>query len=240
MYIRVIRVFIVLLACLFLHSCSESYYMFRLKLDAKILDWRSKRYANKMEKKNHVKVDDYYRFYDRDFIVDTLQFKNPVVVDLNDYEFICEDSVLKTKGKIESVFYDSDIYRYNYDFGYILPLQEYFMLLKKDENKSRLRECSRKIDKYNEIVYYKFEEKPDKYYLIIGPVGSFKGHVDRITYYHGKTKENGKVKKRPARDTYRNNKAYRKRKRPPYIENAYVRAVFCVWNSQKSTKEAEK
>lgn len=122
--------------------------MFRLKLDAKILDWRSKRYANKMEKKNHVKVDDYYRFYDRDFIVDTLQFKDPV--------------------------------------------------------------------------------------------GSFKGHVDRITYYHGKTKEDGKVKKRPARDTYRNNKAYRKRKRPPYIENAYVRAVFCVWNSQKSTKEAEK
>lgn len=118
--------------------------MFRLKLDAKILDWRSKRNANKMEKKNHVKVDDYYRFYDRDFIVDTLQFKDPVVVDLNDYEFICEDSVLKTKGKIENVFYDSDIYR------------------------------------------------------------------------------------------------YRKRKRPPYIENAYVRAVFCVWNSQKSTKEAEK
>lgn len=81
MWTKIKKIILILISCVLLNSCIDSYYLLKIKIDNVFLAMHKKRDYKKYKKKEHMNFrENVYVFFNKGFIVDTVQFKNPIVV----------------------------------------------------------------------------------------------------------------------------------------------------------------
>ncbi len=108
------------------------------------------------------------------FVVDTLQFYDPVVVNYGYNSFICERSVFAEK-KLEKNYLAPDVYLYKSGgFIYCLPQKEREELGDKDDPVWSYPPSDYTLEKIKgREVLFSFREMPDYFLLIIYPAHAF-------------------------------------------------------------------
>lgn len=159
-------VFVVLtLVCLqscthtYINSHSGKYVELRNKSDSSIIVSVRNRAFNKLESA---------------YVVDTLQFQDPIVVTYGRNYFLCERSAF-TENKLKKNYLAPDMFMYkDGGFIYYLPKKEREELCDKDDPIGLYPPSDYTLEK--EIgceVIYSFRELPDYFLLIIYPVHAF-------------------------------------------------------------------
>lgn len=193
---------VILITLIFFVSCGYTYYCsrwIRLEKSRQVCPYTIS-----------IKIDKVYDFFEKGFIVDTIRFVNPIIVNYYDYCFICEDKVLQSDKNIVENYLAPDVYSYDFDNIDYLHFKDMFNIPARPSS-ILVEDTTMKQTKF--VKFYRFKKNPDYYILVLLPMQKCMNscYLERLCM------------------NYRKWYLAYKKASTPKILNAYMRHIICVW-----------